>query len=417
MVEMIDQIHLFRKKEYPNGYVGEKTTPRLQYLGFSYGTLLGTTFMSMFPGRVGRMVLDGVVDADDYATGPGGLQNTAETDEIFDEFWEGCFKAGPDVCPLANSTDFTNAKRAQKDFWSWVENLDTSPRVIQGRVKNSIITGNDVRKTIGLVSYGPKRHFPALARSLHAAMSGDDAGLEELGSGSTYTPTSDDVCRTEAKKLGESSNYTEHSYLEMPSSRTESSHAVSCSDGEDIVDKSVSWWLDYARTQEKTSKVFGRAWALDRLKCSHWPLKPNWRFSGPFTSPEHDGRAMPGVPAAPILFLSSRLDPITPLRAARKMAQQYPGSGVVVQDSIGHTALGSAYSNCTTSLVASYFESGAVTGTEVSCPVDCEIWDRSCQLSRFSDTGEEEGGTEPARLWLSHHPSLLRMPRYRLNQS
>lgn len=70
MVEMIDKINLLREKEYPNGYVGEKTTPRLQYLGFSYGTLLGTTFMSMFPGRVGRMVLDGVVDADDYATGP-----------------------------------------------------------------------------------------------------------------------------------------------------------------------------------------------------------------------------------------------------------------------------------------------------------------------------------------------------------
>lgn len=42
-------------------------TARLQYLGISYGTLLGNYFASMFPGRVGRMVLDGVVDVDDYA--------------------------------------------------------------------------------------------------------------------------------------------------------------------------------------------------------------------------------------------------------------------------------------------------------------------------------------------------------------
>ena len=49
--------------------VGEKKPARLQYIGFSYGTLLGNTFASMFPGRVGRMVLDGVADIDDYMAG------------------------------------------------------------------------------------------------------------------------------------------------------------------------------------------------------------------------------------------------------------------------------------------------------------------------------------------------------------
>lgn len=48
---------------------GEKKPARLQYIGFSYGTLLGNTFASMFPGRVGRMVLDGVADIDDYMAG------------------------------------------------------------------------------------------------------------------------------------------------------------------------------------------------------------------------------------------------------------------------------------------------------------------------------------------------------------
>jgi pimeloyl-ACP methyl ester carboxylesterase len=43
--------------------------PRLQYLGFSYGTALGNTFAFMFPGRVGRVVLDGVADAQDYIDG------------------------------------------------------------------------------------------------------------------------------------------------------------------------------------------------------------------------------------------------------------------------------------------------------------------------------------------------------------
>lgn len=52
------------------GSATEKKKPaRLQYIGFSYGTLLGNTFASMFPGRVGRMILDGVADIDDYMAG------------------------------------------------------------------------------------------------------------------------------------------------------------------------------------------------------------------------------------------------------------------------------------------------------------------------------------------------------------
>lgn len=42
---------------------------KLQYWGFSYGTLLGETFASMYPHLVGRLVLDGVVDSDRHYAG------------------------------------------------------------------------------------------------------------------------------------------------------------------------------------------------------------------------------------------------------------------------------------------------------------------------------------------------------------
>lgn len=44
----------------------EKKVARLQYIGISYGTFIGTTFASMFPGRVGRLILDGVVNPHGY---------------------------------------------------------------------------------------------------------------------------------------------------------------------------------------------------------------------------------------------------------------------------------------------------------------------------------------------------------------
>lgn len=81
MIEMLDKIEESREREASKkGWSwlelkkssGADDTARLQYIGFSYGTLLGNYFASMYPGRVHRLVLDSVCDAPDYATGPVG---------------------------------------------------------------------------------------------------------------------------------------------------------------------------------------------------------------------------------------------------------------------------------------------------------------------------------------------------------
>jgi pimeloyl-ACP methyl ester carboxylesterase len=50
-----------------------ESVDKIQYWGFSYGTLLGETFAAMYPDLVGRMVLDGVVDADRHYAGQSFL--------------------------------------------------------------------------------------------------------------------------------------------------------------------------------------------------------------------------------------------------------------------------------------------------------------------------------------------------------
>jgi len=41
---------------------------KILYWGFSYGTYLGNTFAAMFPDRVGRLIVDGVVSANLFVT-------------------------------------------------------------------------------------------------------------------------------------------------------------------------------------------------------------------------------------------------------------------------------------------------------------------------------------------------------------
>jgi hypothetical protein len=63
-------------------------------VGFSYGTVIGQTFASMFPDRVGRVILDGNFDPADYTAGLY-LKNVLSADEAFSSFFVYCFAAGP----------------------------------------------------------------------------------------------------------------------------------------------------------------------------------------------------------------------------------------------------------------------------------------------------------------------------------
>lgn len=71
IVGMLDKIYELRrgKGEERLELRSLREVPRLNYIGISYGTVIGNTFASMFPGRVGRMILDGVCNADDFMNG------------------------------------------------------------------------------------------------------------------------------------------------------------------------------------------------------------------------------------------------------------------------------------------------------------------------------------------------------------
>ncbi|MFD9477820.1 alpha/beta hydrolase [Streptomyces nojiriensis] len=73
-----------RDMDVIRGALGER---KISYLGYSYGTYLGTVYTQMFPGRHDRMVLDGAIDPGDYR--PRLLQGTERANEKALSDWAG----------------------------------------------------------------------------------------------------------------------------------------------------------------------------------------------------------------------------------------------------------------------------------------------------------------------------------------
>ena len=90
--DMLNFAKLRAPKEASEGDV------KLNYYGASYGTALGTAFATLHPEHVGRFVLDGVVDAEDYFRG-SWRENLLQADDCVRSFSKFCFNAKEYVNP------------------------------------------------------------------------------------------------------------------------------------------------------------------------------------------------------------------------------------------------------------------------------------------------------------------------------
>ncbi|WQF84476.1 Putative peptidase S33 tripeptidyl aminopeptidase-like, alpha/Beta hydrolase [Colletotrichum destructivum] len=369
MVEMLDKIQELRDEEAAAKVAGgderaqkslelrsaAKQVPRIQYWGFSYGSILGNTFASMYPGRVGRIIVDGIADPEDYMAG-GWRTNLQDTEELVRFFYETCF-ASAGKCALRRPSDkgWQDIRRRVEDL---VKQLDDAPvAVLDGKLTN-ILTGYDVTLSFKNPLYTPYREFPKLAEKLNSAIEGNYTALLEAAKAGI--PRLDQAC-------------SHPNASESSATFGDGGQAVLCSDGEDSTNFTIADYQAYVSELESQSPTFAGYWSQIRLACTGWRARPKWRFAGPFTTPEHDPAGVEGKPAAPLLFMSSRLDPVTPLRNALKASAQHPGSAVVIQESVGHCAIATG-SRCSTEIIQKYFEHGTVPTSGTVCQADCDVW-------------------------------------------
>ena len=92
---------------------------KLNYLGISYGTRIGAIYADLFPGRVGRVVLDSAVDPSKREI-DSITETVAFKEGVLREYVEHC--QAQDGCPLTGSTDEAVAQLA-----AFVDGLDQAP--------------------------------------------------------------------------------------------------------------------------------------------------------------------------------------------------------------------------------------------------------------------------------------------------
>lgn len=148
------------------------------YWGFSYGAVLGATFVAMRPHRAKRMVLDGICDARAMCS---GFWNTSilDTDKVMGRFFESCQQAGPEQCSFSTGGTLSDL---QMDLEDTLQSLKQTPLAVPGTETRGldVITYSDVMRLIKDALYDPLRLFPVLADMLTDVSRGNGSAFADM---------------------------------------------------------------------------------------------------------------------------------------------------------------------------------------------------------------------------------------------
>ncbi|CAI6045373.1 unnamed protein product [Clonostachys chloroleuca] len=309
------------------GKTAAKPANLLNYYGISYGTFLGQTFASMFPDRVGNVVLDGVVSPEGFLANYT-WSSVTHLDGVISAFFIHCHAIGSDDCPFhTGSTPKDIQRRFQHSFYQ----LDAGTAAENKWANASEINSALLLLKVGLLTLAnnPTENFdsfPDFLLSLEDSLANQDLSPWIKHAEQLYgDPTVRDV-----------DNYQ---YIA----------GVLCSDmqnawyGKTLED--LQPLLQYLNEQS----IVGDIWIHSMLGCLGWSIEATETFQGPFG----------GDTATPILFVGNTFDPVTPYDNALAAAPKFKGAQALIVDGMGHT-IRSTLNTCAFSKVAAYFQTGIV---------------------------------------------------------
>jgi pimeloyl-ACP methyl ester carboxylesterase len=290
--------------------VGDK---RLNYLGFSYGSLLGATYVNLYPQRARAIVLDGNVDP--QLRTRDGLeylrQRAAGQEAVVDAFLQRCADVGPHC---AFSGGDPRAKFAE----------------IRERLRQGPVT------VPGIGELTLSRFTSAVAGNLYQSQVYADlaAGLQ-----SVYETIHPGVTAA-SSGAGAFANSSRNGLADTPYTGDESGLGVNCTD--EPFPRTQAVFPIAAQRWERESPTVGRAHAFSQVACATWPTRQPDRYGGPWNRRT----------ANPVLLFGNYHDPATNYGFNLRMAAELGSARLVSVDAFGHTILGD--SACADDIAARY---------------------------------------------------------------
>ncbi|KAJ3014526.1 hypothetical protein NUW54_g1290 [Trametes sanguinea] len=271
--------------EHPSGkylqYVGTAATIRdmvamadaldgpgvpINLIGASYGTLLGLWFVNMFPEvgvyrasrggmnaeryqRVGRVVLDGVINAVSFATEETTSIwpiETADAGKVYEGLITGCALAGPQGCAIAQQGD--SAADVDAAIEALLQNAHDATR------KNSSVpvTSADVLSLVAGALVSPATWADFANTTYPETVAAVDAESTGLGSITTKTRS------LRKRQMNDTVSYT--------------IEAILCSDSVDQRGTTMETVLEgVIRAARTSSRILSTVWPAAFQYCPFWP--------------------------------------------------------------------------------------------------------------------------------------------------
>ena len=305
---------------------------KLNYLGFSYGTFLGTTYLKLFANHVGRVVLDGPIDADEYQSDPlkGSNEQTAAFERELGRFFQAC------AADQVNCLGFGGA-----DPWDAYDQLidqaNASPIPAPRYTPDPRPVNGDTINNAVITDLYAKQFWPEIAQALAEAQAGD---------ASLFRFLSDEIA-----------------YGRDPETGTYDpgfDRFVAIYSAESIWPKNLAVY----------DREGDQAWGMfDHFYFNHgyletgfglWPVRAKDAYYGPYNLKK-------STPTP--LVVATTYDPATPYRGALKLVRTLGNARLLTMRGDGHTAYG-GNSPCIDDAVNTYLLDGTLPAAGTSCKQD-----------------------------------------------
>ncbi|TAM69543.1 MAG: alpha/beta hydrolase [Microbacteriaceae bacterium] len=318
LLAKVDTVSAAKDLDLLRAVLGDK---KLNYLGYSYGTYLGAMYAELFPGKTGRLVLDGALDP---------AASNFEVTKVQSEGFESALRAYLKDC-LANNRKcpFTGTVASSM---SMIAQLIASVQASPIRNSDGRELGANTLVTAIIYPLYDATAWSYLSDMFTSVMHGDASYAFQLADGyNGRNPTT--------------GQYQDNS--------TEAFMAINCLDYS--YDDNPAVMRQQAAELTAAAPVIGPYMAYGDIGCANWPYESTAK-RGPIHA---DG-------SAPILVVGTTNDPATPYVWAQNLSKELQNGHLVTYRGQGHTAYNKSNS-CVNNAVDDFFVKGTVPKTDPMC--------------------------------------------------